>query len=119
MRGQAAQRSTCESKTLCAILSALVRKSPRTERGLMRLKIGLLVAAAFATSCTVAPCSFAHASTISPGQVSQTVTFGDSLSDAGRPADALALKAQSVGVPVWQVAPPIKLILTTWRVADR
>jgi phospholipase/lecithinase/hemolysin len=44
----------------------------------MRLKICLLVAAAFATSCTLA-----LASTISPGQVSQIVTFGDSLSDAG------------------------------------
>jgi phospholipase/lecithinase/hemolysin len=44
----------------------------------MRLKIGLLVAAAFATSCTVA-----LGATISPGQVSQIVTFGDSLSDAG------------------------------------
>ncbi|MCU1250645.1 MAG: acetylesterase [Edaphobacter sp.] len=44
----------------------------------MRQKIGLLVAAAFATSFSVA-----HASTISPGQVSQIVTFGDSLSDAG------------------------------------
>jgi phospholipase/lecithinase/hemolysin len=43
----------------------------------MRLKIGLLVAAAFATSCV------ALASTISPGQVSQIVAFGDSLSDAG------------------------------------
>jgi phospholipase/lecithinase/hemolysin len=44
----------------------------------MRLKIGLLIAAAFATSCSVA-----LGSTISPGQVSQIVTFGDSLSDAG------------------------------------
>src|SRR5258705_3574897 len=44
----------------------------------MRLKIGLLVAAAFATSCSVA-----LAATISAGQVSQIVTFGDSLSDAG------------------------------------
>jgi phospholipase/lecithinase/hemolysin len=44
----------------------------------MRLKIGLLVAAAFATSL-----SAALAATISPGQVSQVVTFGDSLSDAG------------------------------------
>src|SRR6266550_3727522 len=44
----------------------------------MRLKIGLLVAAAFATSCSVAP-----AATISAGQVSQIVTFGDSLSDPG------------------------------------
>ena len=44
----------------------------------MRQKIGLLVAAAFATSCSLAP-----ASTISPGQVTQVVTFGDSLSDAG------------------------------------
>jgi phospholipase/lecithinase/hemolysin len=44
----------------------------------MRLKTSLLAAAAFVTSCT-----FAIASTISPGQVSQIVTFGDSLSDAG------------------------------------
>jgi len=44
----------------------------------MRLKIGLLVASAFAASCSVA-----FAATISPGQVSQIVTFGDSLSDAG------------------------------------
>jgi phospholipase/lecithinase/hemolysin len=44
----------------------------------MRLKIGLLAVAAFATSSSVA-----LASTISPGQVSQIVTFGDSLSDAG------------------------------------
>jgi phospholipase/lecithinase/hemolysin len=49
----------------------------------MRPKIGLLVnsvlsVAAFATSCSLAP-----ASTISPGQVTQVVTFGDSLSDAG------------------------------------
>jgi phospholipase/lecithinase/hemolysin len=44
----------------------------------MRLKIGLLAVAAFSTSCTLA-----HASTISPGQVSQIVAFGDSLSDAG------------------------------------
>ena len=49
----------------------------------MRRKIGLLVAAAFATSCSVAPCSFALGATISPSQVSQIVTFGDSLSDAG------------------------------------
>jgi len=38
----------------------------------------LLVVAALATSCGLAP-----ASTISPGQVTQVVTFGDSLSDAG------------------------------------
>jgi phospholipase/lecithinase/hemolysin len=44
----------------------------------MRLKIGLLIASAFATSF-----SAALAATISPGQVSQIVTFGDSLSDAG------------------------------------
>jgi phospholipase/lecithinase/hemolysin len=44
----------------------------------MRRKIALLAAAAFATSCSVA-----LGSTISPGQVSQIVTFGDSLSDAG------------------------------------
>ena len=49
----------------------------------MRLTIGslvgnLLLAAAFAPSC-----NSALASTISPGQVSQIVTFGDSLSDAG------------------------------------
>jgi len=44
----------------------------------MRLKIGLLLAAAFATSCSVA-----LGATLSPGQVSQIVVFGDSLSDAG------------------------------------
>jgi phospholipase/lecithinase/hemolysin len=44
----------------------------------MRLRTGLLVIAAFATSCSVA-----LASTISPGQVTQIVAFGDSLSDAG------------------------------------
>ena len=44
----------------------------------MRFKIGLLVVAAFATSCSVA-----FASAISPGQVTQIVSFGDSLSDAG------------------------------------
>jgi phospholipase/lecithinase/hemolysin len=44
----------------------------------MRPRIGLLVAAAFATSCSVA-----LASTISPDQVTQIVAFGDSLSDAG------------------------------------
>jgi phospholipase/lecithinase/hemolysin len=51
----------------------------------MRLKIGLLAAAAFATSC-----SAALAATISPGQVSQIVTFGDSLSDAGNASIATA-----------------------------
>ena len=44
----------------------------------MRLKTSLLAAAAFVTSC-----SLALASTISPGQVSQVVAFGDSLTDAG------------------------------------
>jgi phospholipase/lecithinase/hemolysin len=44
----------------------------------MRLRIGLLLATAVATSCSVA-----LASTISSGQVTQIVTFGDSLSDAG------------------------------------
>ena len=44
----------------------------------MRLRTGLLVIAAFAT-----PCSVALAATISPGQVTQIVAFGDSLSDAG------------------------------------
>jgi phospholipase/lecithinase/hemolysin len=45
----------------------------------MRLNIGPLVAAvAFATSCSVG-----LGSTLSPGQVNQIVTFGDSLSDAG------------------------------------
>jgi phospholipase/lecithinase/hemolysin len=45
----------------------------------MRLHIGSLVTAvALATSCSVG-----LGSTISPGQVSQIVTFGDSLSDAG------------------------------------
>jgi phospholipase/lecithinase/hemolysin len=44
----------------------------------MRLRTGLLVIAAFATSCSVA-----LAATISPGQVTQIVAFGDSLSDAG------------------------------------
>jgi len=44
----------------------------------MRFRIGLLVVAAFATSCSVA-----LASTISTGQVTQIVAFGDSLSDAG------------------------------------
>jgi phospholipase/lecithinase/hemolysin len=45
----------------------------------MRLNIGPLVAAvAFATSWSIG-----LGSTISPGQVSQIVTFGDSLSDAG------------------------------------
>src|SRR6266550_8667397 len=44
----------------------------------MRLRTGVLVAAAFATSCSVA-----LGATISPGQVSQIVTFGDSLSDPG------------------------------------
>jgi len=43
----------------------------------MRLNIGLLVAA------VVTSCSIALGATISPGQVSQIVTFGDSLSDAG------------------------------------
>ncbi|MEO6815352.1 MAG: SGNH/GDSL hydrolase family protein [Edaphobacter sp.] len=44
----------------------------------MRLRIGLLVVAAFAPSCNLA-----LASPISPGQVTQIVGFGDSLSDAG------------------------------------
>jgi phospholipase/lecithinase/hemolysin len=44
----------------------------------MRLRIGLLVTAAFATSCTLA-----LAAPISPSQVTQIVGFGDSLSDAG------------------------------------
>jgi thermolabile hemolysin len=44
----------------------------------MRLKTSLLAAAAFATSC-----SLALAATISPGQVTQVVAFGDSLTDAG------------------------------------
>jgi phospholipase/lecithinase/hemolysin len=44
----------------------------------MRLRIGLLVVAAFATSCSIA-----LASSLSPGQVTQIVSFGDSLSDAG------------------------------------
>ncbi len=44
----------------------------------MRLRIGLLVVAAFATSCNLA-----LASPILPGQVTQIVGFGDSLSDAG------------------------------------
>lgn len=44
----------------------------------MRFRIGLLVVAAFAVSCSVA-----LASAISPSQVTQIVTFGDSLSDAG------------------------------------
>jgi phospholipase/lecithinase/hemolysin len=44
----------------------------------MRLSTGLLAAAAFAINC-----SFALGSTISPGQVTQIVAFGDSLSDAG------------------------------------
>lgn len=44
----------------------------------MSLKTSLLAAAAFATSC-----SFALAATISPGQVTQVVAFGDSLTDAG------------------------------------
>jgi phospholipase/lecithinase/hemolysin len=44
----------------------------------MRLKTSLLAAAALATSCSVA-----LAATISPGQVTQVVAFGDSLSDAG------------------------------------
>lgn len=45
----------------------------------MRLNIGPLVAAVVFGI----PCSVALGSTISPGQVSQIVTFGDSLSDAG------------------------------------
>lgn len=44
----------------------------------MRLRVGLLVTAAFAASCTLA-----LASPISPSQVTQIVGFGDSLSDAG------------------------------------
>src|SRR5882757_2920145 len=44
----------------------------------MSLRIGLLVIAAFATSSNIA-----FAATISPGQVTQVVAFGDSLSDAG------------------------------------
>jgi phospholipase/lecithinase/hemolysin len=44
----------------------------------MRLRINLLAAAAFAASCGVA-----LGAALSPGQVSQLVTFGDSLSDAG------------------------------------
>ena len=44
----------------------------------MRLRIGLLVVATFATSCSVA-----LASSLSPSQVTQLVSFGDSLSDAG------------------------------------
>ncbi|WP_348267160.1 SGNH/GDSL hydrolase family protein [Edaphobacter paludis] len=44
----------------------------------MRLRIGLLVVATFATSCSVAV-----ASPLSPSQVTQIVSFGDSLSDAG------------------------------------
>ncbi|MEO8735816.1 MAG: SGNH/GDSL hydrolase family protein [Edaphobacter sp.] len=43
----------------------------------MRFRMGLLVVAAFAT------CNVALASTILPGQVTQIVGFGDSLSDAG------------------------------------
>jgi len=44
----------------------------------MRFRIGLLVLAAFASSCNVS-----LASPISPGQVTGIVAFGDSLSDAG------------------------------------
>jgi phospholipase/lecithinase/hemolysin len=44
----------------------------------MSLRIGLLVIAAFATSSNIA-----FGATISPGQVTQVVAFGDSLSDAG------------------------------------
>jgi len=44
----------------------------------MRFRTGLLFAAAFVTSCSIA-----LASTLSPGQVSQIVAFGDSLSDPG------------------------------------
>ena len=44
----------------------------------MRFRISLLVLAAFATSCNVA-----LAAAISPGQVTEIVSFGDSLSDAG------------------------------------
>jgi len=44
----------------------------------MRSRIGLIVLAAFAASCSVA-----LASAISPSQVTQIVSFGDSLSDAG------------------------------------
>lgn len=44
----------------------------------MRLRVGLLVVAAFATSC-----SLALASPLTPSQVTQIVGFGDSLSDAG------------------------------------
>jgi phospholipase/lecithinase/hemolysin len=58
----------------------------------MRLKIGLLVASAFATSF-----SAALAATISPGQVSQIVTFGDSLSDAGNASIATVGAAPGPG----------------------
>jgi phospholipase/lecithinase/hemolysin len=44
----------------------------------MRLRIGLLLAAAVAASFNIA-----LGATISPGQVTQVVAFGDSLSDAG------------------------------------
>ena len=44
----------------------------------MRRRIGLLVVAAFTTSCSIA-----LASPISPSQVNQIVAFGDSLSDPG------------------------------------
>lgn len=44
----------------------------------MHFRVGLLVVGAFATSCSVA-----LAAAISPSQVTQIVSFGDSLSDAG------------------------------------
>lgn len=58
----------------------------------MRFKIGLLVVATFATSCGVA-----LASTISPGQVTEIVAFGDSLSDAGNASIATSGAAPGPG----------------------
>lgn len=58
----------------------------------MRFKIGLLVVATFATSCGVA-----LASTISPGQVTEIVAFGDSLSDAGNASIATSGAAPGSG----------------------
>src|SRR5882757_10493693 len=58
----------------------------------MRLKTSLLAAAALATSC-----SFALAATISPGQVTQVVAFGDSLSDAGNASIATGGAAPGPG----------------------
>lgn len=63
----------------------------------MRLKIGLLVNSVLAATAFATFPSAALASTISSGQVSQIVTFGDSLSDGGNASIATGGAAPGPG----------------------